>query len=424
METFLKRFHLDFRPHPFNPLGIILQSDPLPLSHTLPFFLGHFVYQGISSQIPAILLDPKPHETILDIAASPGSKSTQIAALMNNMGKLFINDASVYRQSALNTNLNRCGVANACVSCLPGQRFGNLFPEYFDKILVDAPCLALKYLPKDEAYFEDSLKNKLPSLIHVQKSLLVSAFKALKPGGSLVYSTCSMTIEENEALIHDFINHYPAELETCPSLALSSACPGLTTFNDVHLDESLSKSIRIYPFPDPVEAFYVAKLRKKSSLPFVKKQGDLPIHPTLLFDADPLKEKMDYLMKDWGVETDFFKDWRFVLRNKKLWMIEKSWEQVYDLALQGCGIPFLKFKSDHWLLTSSAVQILGNAITRRILELPEDDFKILFKEGKLSVTGLKNGFYVLRRQDTLLATVFVVHGTMNIRLPFSFDLTL
>ena len=105
-------------------------------------------------------------------------------------------------------------------------------------------------------------------------------------------------------------------------------------------------------------------------------------------------------------------------------MIHKDWDQVYDLALQSCGIPLLKFKSDHWLLTNSGVQALGRAITQRILELPETDFKTLFREEKLSVTGLKNGFYVLRRQEILLATVFVVHGMMNIRLPFSFDLTL
>lgn len=424
MEAFLNRFHLDFKPHPFNPLGIILKSDPLPLSHTLPFFLGHFVYQGISSQIPALLLDPKPHETILDIAAAPGSKSTQIAALMKNMGKLFINDASVYRQSALNTNLNRCGVTNACVSCLPGQRFGNLFPEYFDKILVDAPCLGLKYLPKDENFFEDSLKNKLPSLIHIQSSLLVSAFKALKPGGTLVYSTCSMTVEENESLIDDFIRQYPMELLDCPSLHLSSAGPGLTAFNEQSFDPSLSKSIRIYPFPDRVESFFVAKLKKKTSLPFVKKREDRPIIPTLSYDDALLKEKMDYLLKNWGVEPEYFKEWRFVLRNKKLWMIQKDWDEVYDLALQGCGIPLLKFKSNHWLLTNSGVQALGSAITQRVLELPEENFKTLFHEGKLSVTGLKNGFYALRRQNTLLATVFVAHGMMTIRLPFSFDLAL
>ena len=105
-------------------------------------------------------------------------------------------------------------------------------------------------------------------------------------------------------------------------------------------------------------------------------------------------------------------------------MIREDWDQVYDLALQGCGIPLLKFKSDHWLLTNSGVQVLGSAITKRVLELPEENFKILFREGKLSVTGLKNGFYVLQRQNTLLATVFVAHGMMNIRLPFSFDLTL
>ena len=424
MEAFLKRFHLDFRSHPFNPLGIILQSDPLPLSHTLPFYLGHFVYQGISSQIPALLLDPKPYETILDIAAAPGSKSTQIAALMNNRGRLFINDASVYRQASLNTNLNRCGVANACVSCLPGERFGNLFPEYFDKILVDAPCLGLKYLPKDELYFEDSLKNKLPALVNIQKSLLISAFKALKPGGTLVYSTCSITAEENESLIDDFIRHYPAELEDCPALPLSSACPGLTSFKEQHFDPSLAKSIRIYPFPDPMEAFFVAKLRKKTSLPFIKKQNNLPVIPTLAYNDNLLKEKMDYLLNTWGVEAEYFKEWKFVLRNKKLWMVRKEWDEVFDLALQACGIPLLKFKNDHWLLTNSGVQTLGKAITQRVVELPEEDFKILFHEGKLSVTGFKNGFYALRRQEILIASVFVAHGMMNIRLPFSFDLTL
>ena len=394
------------------------------MSHTLPFYLGHFVYQGISSQIPALLLNPKPGETVLDIAAAPGSKSTQMAALMQNRGKFFINDASIYRQSALNANLNRCGVSNACVSSLAGERFGNLLPEYFDKILVDAPCLALKYLPKDEAYFEDSLKNKLPAQVSIQKSLLISAFKALKPGGTLVYSTCSMTAEENEALISDFIRQYPAELLPCPPLHLASASAGLTAFNGMTFEPSLSRSIRIYPFPDPVESFFVALLKKKESLPFVKKQGELPFTPTSVWDDPLLREKMDYLMLEWGVNPECLKDWRFVLRNKKLWMIHQAWDKVLDLSLQGCGIPLLKFKSDHWLLTNTGVQALGKHITRRVLEIPENDFKTLFREGKLSVSGLKNGFYVLHREGIPIATVFVAHGTMNIRLPFSFELTL
>ncbi|MCI0496551.1 RsmB/NOP family class I SAM-dependent RNA methyltransferase, partial [candidate division KSB1 bacterium] len=142
-EEKLLQWQVDYQPHPLNPTGFILQEDKLPLSHTLAFFLGEFFYQGIASQLPVLALDPQPGETILDMSAAPGSKATQIAALMNNSGQLVLNDPSPGRNTILTRHAHRAGIQHDVVLRAPGQQIGQLFPEFFDRVLVDAPCSGL-----------------------------------------------------------------------------------------------------------------------------------------------------------------------------------------------------------------------------------------------------------------------------------------
>jgi len=184
-------------PHPLNPDGWILEEDRLPLSHTLAFFRGEFFYQGVSSQLPVIALAPRPGETVLDMCAAPGSKSNQIAAAMANSGRLWVNDASTRRLQALMANLTAAGVRNEVVTALPGQLFGRLLPEYFDRVLVDAPCSALGNWPKriHKAHWSRAYLKKIS---YLQEQLLISAIKTVKTGGIIVYSTCSICPEEDE----------------------------------------------------------------------------------------------------------------------------------------------------------------------------------------------------------------------------------
>src|SRR3989338_1223045 len=164
--------------------------------------------------IPPVILDPQPSETILDMAAAPGSKTTQIAQYMKNEGLLIANDYTADRMKPLSINLQRCGVSNTVVTKMHGQSFKRAGIS-FDRILVDAPCSGTGTIRK-------SLKTLLiwnPAMITrlsmTQKQLIDAAFQVLKVGGTMVYSTCSLEPEEDEEVV-DFLlqKHDNAKLET------------------------------------------------------------------------------------------------------------------------------------------------------------------------------------------------------------------
>src|SRR3989338_3469473 len=169
--------------------------------------LGYFYTQEAASMIPPIVLDPREHETILDIAASPGSKTTQIAQYMNNTGILIANDYTGERMKPLGINLQRCGITNTIMTMMQGQWFNNANIE-FDRILVDAPCSGTGTIRKSYKTLRIWNPNMVKRLSITQKQLLETAFKILKEDGTLVYSTCSLEPDENEGVVDFLINKY------------------------------------------------------------------------------------------------------------------------------------------------------------------------------------------------------------------------
>ncbi len=223
---------------------------------------GLMYSQEAVSMIPALILDPKPDEKILDITAAPGSKTTQIAAIMNNHGLIVANDVSRNRISALISNIERMGVMNTVVTSLPGQRIGYLAPDYFDKVLLDAPCSLEGTIRNTPEVLSDWKEAKIKRLSKLQKGLINSAYKSLKPGGILIYSTCTFAPEENEAVIDYLLRKYPDTSVEPIKLEDLKTRPSVLDWGDAHFDESIKNAIRIYPQDNDTEGFFVAKIRK------------------------------------------------------------------------------------------------------------------------------------------------------------------
>lgn len=224
---------------------------------------GQFYIQGLSSMIPALALNPKEDEVILDIASAPGSKTTQIASLMNNKGEIVANDISRTRLFKLKANLKQQGVTNTKVMNMPGERIWRKFPEYFDKVLVDAPCsMEGRFTTSDPDSYKDWSPKKVKELSHRQQYLLRSALSATKVGGVVVYSTCTLSPEENEGVIDWLLEKEGDSIEieeiTIPHLELS---PGITNWGKYHYNNDMSKTARIYP-DEKFEGFFIAKMRK------------------------------------------------------------------------------------------------------------------------------------------------------------------
>jgi len=249
-----------------HPEIMIVENELQPgeLGRSLEHMLGYYYVQEFASMLPAIVLNPQPEETILDLCASPGSKTTQIAAKMENTGTLIANDVQLRRIKILSSNLERSGVANVIITKKEGFAFCNQAKKQnllFDKILIDAPCSGegtLRTSPKTAVMWS---LNNVKSLSGIQKSLLSNAIDILKIGGEIVYSTCTHSPEENEEVLSEILKQYPnIEIEKI-TLPINT-CPGITKWQDKEYIEEVKFSCRIYPHEYDTEGFFIAKLRK------------------------------------------------------------------------------------------------------------------------------------------------------------------
>jgi tRNA (cytosine49-C5)-methyltransferase len=222
--------------------------------------LGYMYVQDAASMIPPVVLEPKPGEVVLDICAAPGSKTTQIAQYMKNEGILMANDSQGKRLSALGINLQRCGVTNTIITKMNGERIKG--SEIFDKILVDAPCSGTGTIRRSYKIAEMWSPGLVERMARTQNNLLKNAFRLLKKGGTLVYSTCTLEPQENEGVVSKLLReNEDAQLQEI-NLDIKRSKP-ITKFENETYDESVTKCLRIYPQDNDTEGFFVAKITKK-----------------------------------------------------------------------------------------------------------------------------------------------------------------
>ncbi len=417
----LTAWQITASPHPFHPDGLILADDPLPLSHTLAFFRGEFFYQGISSQLPVIALDPQPGETILDMCAAPGSKSTQIAAAMANQGRLWINDASTKRLQALMANLTAAGVMNDIVTALPGQLIGRLLPEQFDRILVDAPCSALSNWPKriKEAHWSPAYLNKIS---YLQEQLLISAIKAARVGGIIVYSTCSICPEEDEMVLERILARYPVEMEPLPFSPAPFVRPGLSGYAGHSFARQIECAGRVHPYPLPYEGFFVARLRKTGPLPIRPVTTPLQYQPTLAADAPEIAAILSHLHDHWGIDPAVLQNYRFIVNKNRIWMMDSAWEQTPDRTFMMAGLPLALRKSHAWRLLNQSVQFLDAQVSKRHLELSDQDLLALFEHGHIPAPHGPLSYHALTLGGRPIAALAQADGCFSIHLPHHFHI--
>jgi len=217
-----------------------------------------FYVQEAVQVLPVRLLDPQPGERVLDLCAAPGGKCTQIAALMRNKGLLVANEPNGRRQQALLANLNRLGVLNATVT---GYR-GEMFPLQvrFDRVLVDAPCSGEGTLRKKESPGTGASPGTIRRLSAIQRRLILHGYDLLRPGGTLVYSTCTFAPEENEAVVSTLLTERDAEIE--PVTLPFPASPGLNAWQGLTFPEEVTGCVRIYPQHLDSGGGFIARFRK------------------------------------------------------------------------------------------------------------------------------------------------------------------
>ncbi len=256
IERLSERFEIE--EIPWCSEGLFVSGEDI--TKTKEYFLGYYYIQDAASMLPPLVLDAKEGDIVLDIAASPGSKTTQIAALMKNKGLIIANDVNIKRLTALRFNLQKCGVVNTVVTNLDGRWIHNLKIK-FDKILVDAPCSASGTCITNPNVFNNWSQGRVNLLSRLQKQLLEAASKCLADGGVIVYSTCSIDPEENEEVIDYAVTRLGLKTEKI-ELKSIKVRRAMLEFGKRRYDESVKNALRINPFDNMTEGFFICKLRK------------------------------------------------------------------------------------------------------------------------------------------------------------------
>lgn len=259
LMDYFKGINIKFERVKWNENAFVLKNADEKDIEKLNIFKDGLIYlQNLSSMIPPIVLDPKEGEKILDVAAAPGSKTTQMAAMMKNMGFILANEADKIRAERLKYNLNLQGVEIAEVRVGKGEKIGDEYPEFFDKVLLDVPCSGegIIYIKDAKTYRGWSLK-EVEKLSRLQKKLFESAYKALKKGGIMVYSTCTLNRKENEEIIDWVLNNFNIKI-----LPIEKFDNNFLSGISDSLNDEVKKCIRVIP-NKVYEGFFVCKLQKK-----------------------------------------------------------------------------------------------------------------------------------------------------------------
>ena len=242
--------HFSLQPHPYVKTGFYFDKETLPLGRYAYHDAGLYYIQEPSAMLVAELAEGKPGMKVLDLCAAPGGKATRIALQVGKEGLLVANDINANRARILSENIERFGLANTIVLCSDPQALVKRFENYFDIVILDAPCSGEGMFRKLDQAVETWSVQKVDECAHLQSQLIEQAYAMLKPGGTLMYSTCTYEIKENEDQVRQALERFDLTLDPL------EIRPGLTEGID------LPGTLRLYPHLFKGEGHFIAKMIK------------------------------------------------------------------------------------------------------------------------------------------------------------------
>ncbi len=409
LAALLEEDGLDPRPLPWRPGAFRLGREPIA-GRRWWYCAGLAHAQEGASQVPVALLDPRPGHRVLDLCAAPGGKTAQIAMALDNRGTLIANDQTVARMRALQGNLERLGAINVSTTAHDGTNYPATVGQ-FDRVLIDAPCSG-----------EGTLRRPggTPSLLGAeqstrqaarQRTLLRKGVQRLRPGGRLVYSTCTFAPEENELVVAAILDEFAGRLCLIPATlpGLISA-PGLTHWNGQTLDPQLAGCLRIWPHHNDTGGFFAALLEKTADA-----QGE-PDPPTADLIPEPNLSWLIELADYYGLPADLWAGYRIHRQaNRGLHLAAGDHNPPAQPVAESAGIFFHRTDPKRPKPTTAGALFIGPLATRHCLDLEPDQAAAYLSRRPLQPTAAQvasreRGQMLVRFHGHTLG-VAVLHGS-------------
>lgn len=357
---------LSWYPNAFRSLGW-----PKPGS-TIPFVAGWYYVQEEIALTAVELLDPQPGERVLDLCAAPGGKTAQIATRLAGTGTVIANEKNIGRLSSLSSTIGRLGLANVIVTNYDGRTIP-LAPHSCDRVLVDVPCSGEGTIRKgfQNINWRPGYSEWISS---VQRQILDHALQLVKPGGVVVYSTCTFAPEENEAVLDKVLGERGVvEPVSLPGL---TAMPGLTEWQGKTYRADVAHAQRYFPHFNNTGGFFAARIRRTAAQlsDFTSPEPGSTTRHTVerLTDRSVLLNFCDRF----GIDPAHFEFYTLWQKGKSTrWLAEQHVELPpaqagQTLAIQGIGLPFFRLSSDNWKPSSYGLQRFGHRAQCQLVSLP------------------------------------------------------
>ena len=417
----LERYGIFLEPVANLPNGYRITSGSNVVGKTLEFILGKYYIQSLSSMIPALVLNPKESDAVLDLCAAPGSKTTQLAELMNNKGTLVANEISTERLKSLVFNVDKMSLVNVGIVHGKGELLSRNFENRFDKILVDAPCSALGITQKKGEVSNWWDVRKAEAMSDQQLRLLISAIKMCKVGGEIVYSTCTLTLEENEFVISKVLKKYPVELVEI-ELPVKST-PGFSTYGSDDLGDDLKKCHRILPWEINSEGFFVAKLVKTDQTePADRSDRHERKYELIKSSSGKIKNYLDGLANYYGIERSSFDSYKFLIKNNDIHFVDAGWHSEHLESFNRIGTRLGTIDKRGILqLNPLAAQVFADSITENIVEVDNiADLDTYFSGGIIREVFAIGGQRVVKFDNYMLGTAVASKEGLKSQFPRAF----
>jgi 16S rRNA (cytosine1407-C5)-methyltransferase len=388
------------------------------IGKTIEHIIGEYYIQSLSSMLPPIVLNPQPGDIILDLCSAPGSKTTQTGEMMRNKGTLIANEVQLDRVKMLVYNIERMNLVNAGVTHFKGELLSKIFDNYFGKILVDAPCSGLGIIQKKGEINNWWSKERAEQLSELQLKLLISAIKMARAGGEIVYSTCTLTVEENELMLDRILNKYPVEVLDI-TLPVKSR-EGFTSYERHSLNRELAKARRILPWEVDSEGFFIIKLRKTAdTVPNEKMKINEKDLSLISFESKKIKKELQNLASLFGIEEDILREYNYLFKGSDLFFVNKDWDYDNLSIFERIGTKFGSIeKHDAINLHTQGAQILQKHISKNIFTIENTaQLKKYLEGGIIKTESSYRGQMVVKYREHILGTAVLTDGGLKSRFP-------